>query len=154
MGLDTDFGEVLKRQPPPSECEDSKSATVELVKRLRGQIGSKNPELIQILLARRESGKEKYGTELLTFNGRDALVDAFQEQCDACVYLAQHVAEIETMIAQEEAQGRPPDNTPKFMAEERLDASIQLMVELWNDIRLRLDDPRDREEDAPSILLP
>ena len=148
MGLDTDFGEFVKPQAPPSQCEKSKSATVELVKRLREHIGSRNPEMIQLLLARRASGVKKYGGELLSFNGRDALIDAFQEQCDSSVYLAQHVLE--------EGDGldsNVDDMTPLFMAEERLSSAIQLLIELWNDVRNRYDPPEAREE-APSILLP
>jgi hypothetical protein len=148
MGLDTDFGEFIKPQAPPTQCEQSKSATVELVKRLREHIGSRNPEMIQLLLARRDSGKEKYGTELFSFNGRDALIDAFQEQCDSSVYIAQHV--LETADGLDEAMD---DMTPLFMAEERLSSAIQLLIELWNDLRNRYDPPEAREE-APSILLP
>jgi hypothetical protein len=34
-------------------------------------------------------GRERYGTPLQARNGRDALVDAYQEQLDAVVYLRQ-----------------------------------------------------------------
>ncbi len=145
--LDTDFGAFIKPQAPPTQCEQSKSATVELVKRLREHIGSRNPEMIQLLLARRDSGKEKYGTELMSFNGRCALIDAFQEQCDSSVYLAQHVLEVADGLNSE-----VDDMTPLFMAEERLSSALQLLIELWNDVRNRYDPPEAREE--PSILLP
>ena len=36
---------------------------------------------------RDQLGREKYGTPLQTHNGRDPLVDAFQEAMDATVYL-------------------------------------------------------------------
>lgn len=42
---------------------------------------------------RREAGKVKYGTPLKTFNGRDALVDAYQEAIDMTMYLRQRIAE-------------------------------------------------------------
>jgi hypothetical protein len=35
----------------------------------------------------------KYGTPLQTNNGRDALMDAYQEACDMVMYLRQAIAE-------------------------------------------------------------
>lgn len=45
------------------------------------------------LRLRSESGAKKYGTPLMTHNGRDALVDAYQEALDLCVYLKQALME-------------------------------------------------------------
>ena len=42
---------------------------------------------------RREFGMTKYGTELQTFNGRDALSDLSQELMDAVLYLSQEIQE-------------------------------------------------------------
>ena len=42
---------------------------------------------------RKEFGRRKYGTFLQPFNGRDALVDAYQEALDLCVYLRQEIEE-------------------------------------------------------------
>lgn len=39
--------------------------------------------------ARAQEGEAKYGTPLMTHNGRDALVDAYQEILDAIQYLKQ-----------------------------------------------------------------
>lgn len=50
-------------------------------------------DLVTFLLARREAGTRKYGTELLTGNGRDAHLDALQELLDLFVYL--HQAQME-----------------------------------------------------------
>lgn len=38
-------------------------------------------------------GRERYGTPLQPFNGRDALVDAYQEALDLVVYLRQRIYE-------------------------------------------------------------
>lgn len=38
-------------------------------------------------------GRERYGTPLQPHNGRDALVDAYQEALDLAVYLRQAIAE-------------------------------------------------------------
>lgn len=50
---------------------------------------------------RRQMGCKKYGTPLQPFNGRDALVDVYQELLDACVYIRQ---EIEQRIIKEQAK--------------------------------------------------
>ena len=38
-------------------------------------------------------GRERYGTPLQAFNGRDALQDAYEEVLDAAVYLRQAIEE-------------------------------------------------------------
>lgn len=43
--------------------------------------------------ARDAIGRERYGTPLQTHNGRDALVDAYQEALDQVVYLRQAIEE-------------------------------------------------------------
>lgn len=40
-----------------------------------------------------EAGLQKYGTKLQTHNGRDALMDAYQEAIDLVMYLRQAMAE-------------------------------------------------------------
>lgn len=42
---------------------------------------------------RAEVGKKKYGTYLRAYNGRDALMDAYQEALDLCMYLRQAIYE-------------------------------------------------------------
>ena len=42
---------------------------------------------------RDEDGRRKYGTPLQPHNGRDALVDAYQEALDLAVYLRQAIYE-------------------------------------------------------------
>lgn len=44
---------------------------------------------------RADFGKDKYGTFLRTGNGRNALVDAYQEALDLCMYLKQLLMEQE-----------------------------------------------------------
>jgi hypothetical protein len=51
-------------------------------------------ELVMHDMAERdETGRHKYGTPLQPFNGRDALVDAYQEALDLVVYLRQAIFE-------------------------------------------------------------
>jgi hypothetical protein len=73
------MSEVGKEQPDPTH-NDSQSIW-ELV--------------IQDMRERNALGKERYGTELQPFNGRKALVDAYQELLDLCVYLRQEIYERE-----------------------------------------------------------
>lgn len=43
--------------------------------------------------ARGEYGLQRYGTRLQAFNGRDALIDAYQEALDLAIYLKQMLIE-------------------------------------------------------------
>lgn len=49
--------------------------------------------VIEDMKSRDNAGRLKYGTPLQPFNGRDALVDAYQEALDLVVYLRQAIAE-------------------------------------------------------------
>lgn len=42
---------------------------------------------------RNRVGTKKYGTPLQAYNGRNALIDAYQEALDLCVYLRQAIEE-------------------------------------------------------------
>ena len=58
---------------------------------------NKNPALWEIVIKdmrqRDNFGREKYGTPLQPHNGRDALIDAYQEALDLVVYLRQAIYE-------------------------------------------------------------
>lgn len=47
------------------------------------------PNMNEALEARDMVGQAKYGVSLQPYNGRDALVDSFQEGCDLIMYLRQ-----------------------------------------------------------------
>jgi hypothetical protein len=49
--------------------------------------------VVKDMMDRDAAGYRKYGTRLQAFNGRDALVDAYQEALDMCVYLRQEIEE-------------------------------------------------------------
>jgi hypothetical protein len=49
--------------------------------------------VIEDLQRRDEVGRKKYGTTLQTFNGRDPLIDAYQEALDLAMYLRQAIEE-------------------------------------------------------------
>lgn len=50
--------------------------------------------IVEDMRERDVQGTAKYGVPLSTFNGRNALVDAYQELLDASVYLKQRLAEL------------------------------------------------------------
>jgi hypothetical protein len=50
-------------------------------------------EVLKDLRKRAVAGHEKYGTLLRVNNGRDALVDAYEEALDLCMYLKQTLME-------------------------------------------------------------
>ena len=51
-------------------------------------------DLVKIdLEERRRKGVETYGAPLQAWNGRDALVDAYEEALDLCCYLRQAIQE-------------------------------------------------------------
>lgn len=52
-------------------------------------------EVMKDLQQKAVVGFEKYGTPLRENNGRNALVDAYQEHLDACMYLKQRIMEEE-----------------------------------------------------------
>ena len=53
-------------------------------------------EAVYALHVRSAVGVQKYGTRLQTENGRDALEDWYQEQCDAFMYATQFILEYRT----------------------------------------------------------
>jgi hypothetical protein len=50
-------------------------------------------QVMKDLMERAEFGKAKYGKPLQANNGRDALVDAYQEALDLCCYIKQELLE-------------------------------------------------------------
>lgn len=60
---------------------------------------------------RDQVGRERYGTPLQPFNGRDALVDAYQEALDLVVYLRQAIYERDNGVPVEVTQLTDPDRT-------------------------------------------
>jgi len=53
--------------------------------------------VMQDLRKRAEVGKERYGTYLQPNNGRDALLDAYEEALDQTMYLKQEIIERQIM---------------------------------------------------------
>ena len=56
--------------------------------------------VIEDMAQRDATGREKYGTPLQAFNGRRALVDAYQEALDLVVYLRQEIEERKAVQAE------------------------------------------------------
>lgn len=77
---------------PKSECWTCQPtpATVQQPKPITST-GDVWLSVIRDMEERREFGIAKYGTPLQVGNGRNALVDAYQEALDLCVYLKQAI---------------------------------------------------------------
>lgn len=54
------------------------------------------PQVIADMEARIEKGAAEYGEPLTTHNGRDALLDAYEEALDLALYLKQAILERES----------------------------------------------------------
>lgn len=78
--------------PSPTEPEPEPEATTE-----QAQPQGTGPSIHKLVQedieARAELGERKYGERLRANNGRDALVDAYQEVLDLAMYLRQHLTE-------------------------------------------------------------
>jgi hypothetical protein len=70
---------LVKAQRKPKRADRRKPAVWNLV--------------VADMAARDFEGRRKYGTPLQPYNGRDALVDAYQEALDLAVYLRQAIFE-------------------------------------------------------------
>lgn len=72
---------------------------MQLVVEQQDPVPNERPAVWDLVIAdmreRDAGGLAKYGTRLQPGNGRDALVDAYQEALDLCVYLRQAIAERE-----------------------------------------------------------
>lgn len=76
--------DAAKPEPMPTgEGQDVGSAAAEFIK------ASGHPNVAEDLEARIAMGEKKYGTRLKTNNGRNALMDAYQEALDGINYAMQ-----------------------------------------------------------------
>lgn len=94
--------QIVNQPPPrPTDRRPSWDIVMSYVDQLRSEsahltlgIGS---EIIPLVLAdmreRDVVGRQRYGTALTSGNGRDHLIDAYQELLDSCVYLMNELDE-------------------------------------------------------------
>ena len=75
------------QQPPPSPAPPAPEAADCWLAVMNDVIG--HPDLCEDMEARRAYGLGKYKVPVKPHNGRDALLDAYQELLDAAVYLKQ-----------------------------------------------------------------
>lgn len=93
----------IRDQPQPTQYDPSKPDLWPMVirdihewwtKRWSGSGDIKElREVIKDMTDRDNIGRERYGTPLQPHNGRDALVDCYQELLDGAVYLRQAIEE-------------------------------------------------------------
>lgn len=74
-------------------------------------------EQVRLDLVQREVlGKERYGTSLYPFNGREALIDAYQEALDLACYLRQAITEQGLGLQVNQTQSAPVREEPHHRA--------------------------------------
>lgn len=99
--------DVAIDQPPPRP-----GAVVVLDEAICYVEQMEGPGLADDLRARAEMGKDRYGTLLMTHNGRDAIMDCYQECLDALMYITQAKLELPS----EESQRLSKVRTHLFIA--------------------------------------
>jgi hypothetical protein len=88
-----DDNNLIKEQPPPKKNR-KKPIWPLVISSLKGSFPKERiKNVIKDMKDRDNQGLEKYGVRLQPYNGRDALVDAYQEVLDASVYLGQFIYE-------------------------------------------------------------
>lgn len=136
MGLDSVVPGVAP-QPAPQKTDQSKPILPQTIKLLaKADVSDVVPLVREDLRARRDAGRKKYGTELHTFNGRDALLDAYQEACDLVVYFVQYREEMLEL-----------EGETNFAIENQLAA----LFEVLTDLRLKLEE-RKPKQDGPRLI--
>lgn len=66
---------------------------------------------------RAQVGEVKYGERLKAFNGRNAMVDAYQEALDLAVYLRQHLEEVKHLTAERDAARAEVERQKQWLRE-------------------------------------
>jgi hypothetical protein len=107
-------GAATKQQPIPIIPEPG--ARRDVADWLIQRIG--DAPIADDIAARRELGISRYGTPLSANNGRDALVDAYQEVLDLLVYLAQDDIENKRKIISD-------------LTRDTLDIALRIRGRLW-----------------------
>ena len=77
----------------PSNAQDARSSLTDQPPPVPTQSRPVWELVIEDMQARDHIGRELYGIPLQCHNGRDALIDAYQEALDLCVYLRQVIEE-------------------------------------------------------------
>ena len=122
MGLDS-F--AVAAQPAPSSGEN---AGAELWPLIFQNSDLSLPEwLIADMKARHEAGVAKYGTALRVWNGRDAVVDAYQEALDLLVYVQQARCRLGAYSLRE--RGRTTSSTAELNARLTLDLAFHTALQ-------------------------
>ena len=82
---------ALRQQLPTGEGRDVAEFVVYTLPFLDSREGIDPKSLIPDIEARVASGEKKYGTRLKTNNGRNAILDLYQEVLDGINYSAQNI---------------------------------------------------------------
>lgn len=110
---------TMSDQPPPiaTDRRPAWDIVIEYVAKRRDEnaYGSTVAVVDHVIADMRDRdaiGRQRYGVPLTAGNGRDHLIDAYQEQCDACAYL----------VAQLDEHGVGPAS---LLDEDRIDCKLR-----------------------------
>lgn len=96
-GLDAILGDRLRAFSDRDGVAPAKVAKNFATAKQRSPRPNRNPAITDLVIAdmraRQELGRRRYGVDLQANNGRDALVDAYQEALDLALYLRQLIEE-------------------------------------------------------------
>lgn len=116
------MGDLNEHEPPPVPNE--RQGCWEFFLRTHPLLKEQAPDFVSVIRERDRIGRQKYKTPLQPFNGRDPLVDTFQELLDALVYLTQAIMEVEVDLERlSPIEAVIP--CPKVMSEEVLRQRVQ-----------------------------
>ncbi len=88
-----DSVEVMRAAPEVREATTESSLVTEQSAPVANDQPAVWPLVVADMTARDAEGRRKYGVPLQPHNGRDVLIDAYQEALDLCVYLRQAIYE-------------------------------------------------------------
>lgn len=86
------MNELIQEQKEPKK-NDGESVWKLVRLDVESNFGAGHRSLLKDMIDREELGIKKYGTPVQAFNGRDCLIDAYQEMLDCLVYLRQKLEE-------------------------------------------------------------
>ena len=91
--LSEKWSKLLHGNKPAKLLESKRSLVNEQRKPKKNKLPAIWDLVIEDMRARDQVGLKRYQTRLQPFNGRDAMIDAYQEILDAAVYLRQLIYE-------------------------------------------------------------
>lgn len=126
--------EMVDQPPPiPTDRRPAWDIVIEYVRKRRDDNAYGSTGVMDRVLAdmreRDAVGRQRYGVALTSRNGRDQLIDAYQEICDACVYIAAALDEHDVGPETLSVTSRP-DGWHLFCVQQLFASQVRALVQL------------------------